>query len=298
MAGRLPPLNALKVFVAVVETGSFTAAAAQLHVSQSAITRQIALLEQYVGLRLFQRHGRGIVPTTAGATYAQEICPAFDAMAAATANLTRSHQKLPLTIQTYTTLSTKWLIPRLRDYLKEQPGLEVKIVTSSELVDFSKGDIDIAIQYGAGDWGQWASDLILRDEAEPVCSPGFHEQFMGSEDGPQALLATRRLISEQRKDDWDDWSEYAGMQRYLGAETMTFNTYSQVWQATLDGLGISIGYIPQLQQDLEAGRLITPFNKPMRRNRGYYLVRPRSFSTHPHAQSFREWILRVTLDWR
>jgi LysR family transcriptional regulator, glycine cleavage system transcriptional activator len=296
MSPKLPPLNALKVFATVFQAGSFTAASTRLHISQSAVTRQIAILEEYVGIKLFRRHGRGIEPTEAGEAYASKVCPAFDTIAMATAQLTRSTQAGPLTIQTYTTLYAKWLIPRLAAFMQAHPEVEVQVKTSPEQVDFARDNVDAAIQFGSENWGDLAADLLIRDEAEPVCSPSFLSQVANKPEGSlQALLSSRLLVSEQRGDDWDEWFRFSGLRpASTRVERMTFATYALTWQATIDGLGVSIGYIPQLRQDIEAGRLVTPFNLPMRRNKGYFLVRPKNFSPHPHLSIFRNWLLSAT----
>ena len=301
MTARLPPLNALKVFAAVAQAGSFTAAARQLHISQSAVTRQIAVLEDYVGLKLFRRHGRGIVPTEAGQAYAAVVCPALDSIAAGTAQLTRSTQAGPLTIQTYTTLYSKWLIPRLAAFMEAHPEIDVQVRVAPDQVDFSRDRVDAAIQYGDDQWGELVCDLLMRDEAEPVCSPAYYAQVVRNKAlTPQALLASSRLLeSEQRKADWEDWFQCSGLRPGPASPTpMAFATYALTWQAAIDGLGMAIGYIPQLRQDIRAGRLVTPFNLAMRRNKGYYLVRPQNFSAHPHLAAFRKWLLKETAEAR
>lgn len=291
MARRLPPLNPLRVFEVVARTGNLTIAAQELHVTQSAVSRQIAVLEAYVGIDLFRRERLGVTLTRRGADYAREVIPAFERIAAATDRLLRSGEQGVLRLRTYTTFAAKWLIPRLPDFQRAHPGVDVRITNAVPDVDFDRDEVDLAIQYGDGCWPHLRADLLVRDEIEPVCSPRFVREHRAARQ-PERLLTTRLLVSRYRHQDWDDWLAANGLADLAArTERMRFGTSVLTWQAAVDGLGIAIGQTALLQPEFRQGLLVRPFMRPLRREQGHYLVRPAVRRETPDARVFRDWLL-------
>ncbi len=294
MARRIPPLNPLRVFEVVARTQNLTVAAQELHVTQSAVSRQIATLESYIGVELFRRERHGVALTRAGQSYADQILPAFDAIASATDRLVKSTSQGALRVRTYTTFAAKWLIPRLPEFKLRHPNIDVKITNAVPDVDFDRDRADMAIQFGAGRWPHSMADLLIPDEIEPVCSPRFLADAAPAKGDPASLLKGRLLVSHFRRSDWDDWLAAAGMTDLAAdAERMTFGTSILTWQAALDGLGLAIGQTTLLMDDLRSGRLVRPFARPLRRPLGHYLVRPEVQRDSRKLSAFREWIIET-----
>ena len=290
MTRRFPPLNPLRVFEVVARLNNLTAAAQELHVSQSAVSRQIATLESYLGVELFRRERHGVALTRVGATYAQRVIPAFEEIASATEKLLRNTSHGVLRVRTYTTFTAKWLIPRLPDFRLRHPDVEVVVSNAVPDVDFDRDPVDVAIQFGDGRWPRVQLDLLFPDEIEPVCSP----EYLAQSKNPDALLASRLLVSHYRRTDWDDWLQATGRTgaaAVANAERMSFSTSVLTWQAALDGLGTAIGQTAMLQHEFQKGTLVRPFEEPVRRPMAHYLVRPAAQRYSRRVDAFRDWLL-------
>lgn len=292
MVRRIPPLNPLRVFEVVARTENLTLAAQQLHVTQSAVSRQIGVLEDYLGIQLFRRERHGVSLTRAGSTYAAQILPAFESIADATDQLTQGSRQSALRVRTYTTFAAKWLIPRLSQFRALHPNIEVRISNAVPDVDFDRDPVDVAIQFGNGRWSHVQTDLLFHDEIEPVCSPAFLAQYAPNPKYPQSLLRQRLLISYYRRTDWEVWLQATGLQEPASqSEQMTFGSTILSWQAAMDGLGISMGQQALLTSEFGSGALVRPFNKPLLRESAYYLVRPQHQREARKVQVFRDWLL-------
>lgn len=294
MTRRIPPLNPLRVFEVVARAQNLTAAAQEMHVTQSAVSRQIATLESYLGVELFRRERHGVTLTRAGESYAAQILPAFEAIAGATERLVKSTSQGALRVRTYTTLSAKWLIPRLPDFKQRHPNIDVRITNAIPDVDFDRDGVDLAIQFGDGRWPHKVSELLFRDEIEPVCSPRYLTEHAPHRSKLAALLGHRLLVSHYRRSDWDDWLAAAGLAEHAAAtERMVFSSSVLTWQAALDGLGIAIGQKALLMQELDSGQLVRPFARPLLRDKGHFLVSPEVQRPSKKVSAFRDWLLET-----
>lgn len=292
MARKIPPLNPLRVFEVVARTENLTRAAEELHVSQPAVSRQLGVLESYVGVELFRRERHGIRLTRAGQKYAQAVMPAFEAIGAATDQLMKRGRENTLHVQTYTTFAAKWLIPRLADFRALQPEIAVVITNSVEVPDFDRDDVDLSIQIGTGHWPRIEADFLFDDIIEPVCSPAFLRQHAPDARYPQALLRTRLLVSHYRQTDWDQWAKACDYGHEIaGTERMRFSSSVLTWQAAADGLGIAIGQTALLGEDFAQQRLVAPFGLPVRAALPYYLLRPQLQRPSRRVTVFRDWLL-------
>ena len=173
MHRRIPPLNPLKVFEAVARTRNLTQAARELHISQSAVSKQLNVLQTYLGVELFRRERHGISLTQAGLRYGEAVAPAFEGIVRATDEIMRSGSDSTLRLQTYTTFAAKWLIPRLQDFNARHGDISVVITNSVKDVDFDRDNVDLAIQMGHGAWQGVDTEFLFEDVIEPVCSPAF-----------------------------------------------------------------------------------------------------------------------------
>lgn len=292
MTRRIPPLNPLRVFEVVARTLNLTAAAAELNVTQSAVSRQIATLETYLGVELFRRERHGVNLTRAGRTYAAQVLPAFAQIAAATESLVKGTGDRTLRVRTYTTFAAKWLIPRLAEFHRLHPGIEVKITNAVPDVDFDRDKVDVAVQFGDGQWPQTQSLFLFGDEIEPVCSPAYLKKHAPNARFPASLLRHPLLVSHYRRTDWADWLAATGLApAATEAVEMTFGTSVLTWQAAIDGLGMAIGQNRLLTAEFEKGLLVRPFAKPVQREQGYYLVWPKRARESHKVSVFRDWLL-------
>jgi LysR family glycine cleavage system transcriptional activator len=295
MARRIPPLNPLRVFEVVARTGNLTMAAQELHVTQSAVSRQIATLEGYLGVELFRRERHGVALTRAGRGYAEQVVPAFETIANATDKLLKGTTQGALRVRTYVTFAAKWLIPRLPDFQHEHPQVEVRITTAVPDVDFDRDPADVAIQFGDGRWPRVQADFLFPDEIEPVCSPRYRAQHLKDGRHPEALLGRRLLVSHYRKTDWDEWLAATGLAAAAqGAERMSFSSSVLTWQAAHDGLGMAIGQTAMLGAEFASGELVRPFARPVRTGRGYYLLRPAVQRESRKVAAFRDWLVEAS----
>ena len=298
MTQRIPPLNPLKVFETVARTENLTGAAHELHVTQSAVSRQISVLEAYLGVELLRRQRHGVSLTKVGRAYAEQIVPAFAMIANATEELLKDSSQDALRLLTYTTFAAKWLIPRLPDFHAKHPGIEVRLSTAVPDVDFDRDEVDMAIQFGDGQWPNTQSDRLFTDQTEPVCSPAFLAMHAPESQHPESLLRQRLLLSRYRRNDWSDWLEVNQLTSMsVDSKRMSFGSSILALQAAVDGLGIVIGQTRLLASDFETGRLLRPFAgtrwKPLRSDRAYYLLRPLHQRESNKTWAFREWLLQT-----
>src|SRR4051812_465150 len=167
----LPSLNGLRAFEAAARLLSFTLAAAELNVTQTAISHQIRRLEEQLGIKLFQRRNRGLTLTREAEDYLPAVRSAFEDLRRATERLRRASQGGRLTVSTTASLATKWLVSRVAAFQDAHPGLEVRISTSPHLVDFRREDVDLAVRYGRGHWPGLRAHWLMAERLFPVCAP-------------------------------------------------------------------------------------------------------------------------------
>jgi LysR family glycine cleavage system transcriptional activator len=284
MARKIPPLNPLHVFEVASRFCNFTSAAEELNVTQSAVSRQIATLEGYLGTQLFHRQKKGIALTAAGEAYRDEIGRAFGIIAAATANVLQEKRLEPLRVRVYNTFASQWLIPRLPTFQEMYPEILVRMNTTVAPVDFNQDDVDIAIQFGAGHWAGQEQRLLMSDVIQPVCSPTLRDMPAGVDD----LVRHRLLHARYRRSDWVEW--LAGIDRSdLWSEGMEFSSSLLAYQAAQEGIGIAMGQINLLKRELHTRRLVTLF-EPLERSFGYYVVWPKSRALPQKARRFLAWL--------
>src|SRR3954452_21960741 len=204
MAARLPSLNGLRAFEAAARHMSFTLAASELDVTQTAISHQIRRLGGELGIRLFVRQNRTLSLTPEAKEYLPGIRAAFNDLRLATDRLLRKDDGNVLTVSTLASLAAKWLLPRISDFQEKHPGIDVRITTSTALVDFRSGDVDTAIRYGRGQWPGLPAAWLMGDQLFPVCSPAL---LAGDKPlrCPEDLANHVLLHSTNNEDDWRLW---------------------------------------------------------------------------------------------
>src|SRR5580700_12004901 len=292
MTARLPSLNGLRAFEAAARHLSFTVAASELNVTQTAISHQIRRLEEELGIRLFVRQNRALELTPEARDYLPGVRAAFNDLRAATDRLKRRDSDHVLTVSTLASLAAKWLLPRLTAFQEAHPGIDVRITTSPGLVDFKGGDVDAAIRYGRGQWPGLRADWLMADQLFPVCSPALvtgEKPLRRPED-----LADRTLLhsSGGYDDDWRLWLTAAGLPPNISRQPgLTFDLIFMTVQAAIDGIGVAIGRTSYVEADIASGRLVVPFKMTLPANAGFYLVSPEARAESPKLSAFRQWLL-------
>ncbi|MGN8342678.1 transcriptional regulator GcvA [Pseudomonas sp. SMV71] len=292
MTVRIPSLNGLKAFESAARHMSFTQAAQELNVTQTAISHQIRRLEDELGVHLFLRAKDGLSLTQEGQAYLPGVRSAFNALRHSTESLLGRRVKRTLTISTLVSLASKWLLPRLGSFQEAFADIDVRVTASTELADFRKAGIDAAIRYGRGDWPGLRADRLMSDEIFPVCSP----RLLDGCDPLQtpADLARHKLlqVSGMTADDWSLWLDAAGQPQALAeGSRLTFDLAMMAVQAAIDGLGVCIGRSTYVDEDLKAGRLVVPFDLKLKSDLGFYLVTPLEHAGSRSVEAFRIWLM-------
>ena len=292
MVTRLPSLNGLRAFEAAARHLSFTNAAAELNVTQTAISHQIRRLEEELGIRLFVRQNRALALTPEARDYLPGIRAAFNDLRLATDRVLRKDNDHVLTISTLASLAAKWLLPRLSAFQEAHPGIDVRITTSTALVDFKSGDVDAAIRYGRGQWPGVRADWLMADQLFPVCSPALlkgDRPLRSPEDlANYSLLHTSSIYD----DDWRLWLTAAGLPADISKQRgLTFDLILVTVQAAIDGIGVAMGRTSYVEDDIAKGRLVVPFKTTLPADAGFYLVSPEARADSPKLRAFRQWLL-------
>lgn len=292
MVARLPSLNGLRAFECAARNMSFTKAAAELHVTQTAISHQIRRLEDELGVTLFLRLKEGLALTEEGQAYLPGIRAAFHELRQATQALLASRQNTVLTINTLVSVASKWLLPRLPSFQQANPDIDVRISASTELVDFRQGGIDAAIRYGRGDWKGLRADFLMSDEIFPVCSPALLSTSKGLNTPADLLDHTLLQVSGMTAGDWNRWLSAAGESATLAeGPRLTFDLAMMAVQAAVDGQGVCIGRSTYVADDLRAGRLVAPFALRLKDELGFYLVTPHETADSKKIVALRAWLM-------
>ena len=292
MTARLPSLNGLRAFEAAARHLSFTNAATELNVTQTAISHQIRRLEEELGIRLFVRQNRALALTAEARDYLPGVRAAFNDLRLATDQLLRKDNDRVLTVSTLASMAVKWLLPRISTFQEAHPAIDVRITTSTALVDFKAGDVDAAIRYGRGQWPGLRADWLTADQLFPVCSPALltgGKPLKCPED-----LANHTLLHSVGgyDDDWRLWLTAAGLPASISKQPgLTFDLIFMTVQAAIDGIGVAIGRTTYVEGDIAKGRLVVPFKITLPTDAGFYLVYPEASADKPKLAAFRQWLL-------
>lgn len=288
----LPPLNALRVFEVAARTGSFTQAARELGLTHGAVSRQVMLLEAWLGQRLFVRTGRRMVATPAAQAFAGEVSLAFDRVSTAADACGRPAARRILRISAPATFAMRWLIPRLEAFHAERPEVEVTVTTTTTLHEALGSGFDVAIRRGSSAPSAWPRYQVTRFLSEwdtlIIGRDLFERQpIRALEDiGGHVLLA-----SETREGDWADWLDAANLSHLSAVRRRVFDHFFVTLQAITDGLGIGIGPFPVLARDAAAGRLVLPFPAIRVPRTGYVALVPIDADKSPSLRALIDWLV-------
>lgn len=284
----LPPLPALRAFEAAGRHLSFKRAAEELAVTPTAISHQIRLLEEVLGVRLFDRRPRQVSLTPAGTTLFPPISGAFAAMREAVGRVTEGKRRRGLTLSATTAFTAKWLVPRLARFAEVHPDINLRLHASDEVVHFGGGGADVAVRYGPGPFPGLLSEPLFEERFAPMCSPQLGVR------SPEDLKRQTLLHSEWRRVDsmtpsWARWCEAAGLEGLDTATGPVFLDDSHLIQAAVAGQGVALLSPVLVREELSAGYLVQPFG-PDLPGYAYHLVHPPASDCTVEIEALKDWM--------
>lgn len=291
MGRRLPPLNSLKCFEAAGRLLSFTEAAKELNVTQAAISHQIKVIEEFLGVRLFDRYPRRLTLSDQGKLLLPEVIEAFDRVSAAVAAINLENYSNVISVRLAPSFAAKWLSPRLKYFWLQYPEIDLRLFHAHAAVDYGREEIDIAVTYGKGDWTGVTVDKLLSLDFFPVCSPAFL-----ANDKPLTDIGNLRyyaLLHDANYECWRDWLALAGVDDIDANRGTVIDDTNVLMQAAIDGQGIALGSSTFVADLLESGRLVRPFDVTLVNDFAYYVVCPEAHLKNPAVRAFKEWLLSL-----
>ncbi len=289
---RLPPTASLRALEAAARHLSYTRAAEELFITQSAVSHQIRHAEEIWKVRLFKRQGRRLILTPEGQELAPLIRNFLNHLETTLRDLKEEKDAESLKVSLLPSFALKWLVPRLGGFSGQHPELDVWISSSDEMIDFKSSDVDVAIRLGYGNWPELYSLELLREHVFPVCSPQFLDRMETPETAEDLLRYP--LLYRHSWDicpRWRDWFRDAGIQVKSLPKGTRFQDTSMAVQAALDGQGIALARSAHVADDLAAGRLMKLLNVHSPSAVAYYIVCQRGRENLPITAAFIEWVL-------
>lgn len=284
------PLNPLRVFAVAAQHRTFTAAAQEMGVSQVAVSRQITILENFIGVKLFERSARSVKLTDTGRRFARDVYGAFEQIEDATRGMLSAERESTVNLRLYPTFAHHWLMPRLSGFLESHPDTRVRLDTAVKPLDFRSTHLDVAIQLGDGTWRDSRSRKLFDEVVDVVCSPSYLAR-MGDGFGLADLSRAEVLHSKYRRREWQSWSE-ANNVAPPQSEGLEFETSLLTYSAAQQGLGLAIGQIDLLGHELSSSLLVRPFrDTAYRTGAAFHVVWPTLASATTSTRRFIDWLL-------
>ena len=283
------PLNPLRTFAVASRHASFSAAARELGVTQVAVSRQIAVVEDYFDTLLFERSGSENKLTDAGRALSRQIAPLFDELDTATSEFLEQERKQAVNLRCYPTFAYGWLMPRLPEFSALHPGFDMRFDTTVEPLDFRGTYLDVAVQLGRGDWTGVKARELFPEEIDAVCSPAYAERIEASV-AKCNLEDAVLLHSRYRRKEWQDWSRTVGID-VAGLPSYEFQSSLLTYRAAKEGLGVAMAQLDLIEDELKAGTLVRPFEQTVQTGSSFWVVWPTTLSVNMTTKKFIDWLL-------
>jgi DNA-binding transcriptional LysR family regulator len=284
----LPPMSLLSAFEAAARHQSFTAAAAELSLTQSAVSRQIRALEELLGSPLFHRERQTVSLTIAGEVYARDVRDALRRVSTATLGFRANPTGGSLNLAILPTMGTRWLAPRLPQFQARHPGITINLSTRLQPFDFNFDTVDAAIHFGPREWSGAELDYLMGETVVPACSPGMRAEYEFS--APSDLLKAPLLHLVSRPDAWERW--FAAMETDIDeVHGMLLDQFVLATQAASAGLGVALFPEFLIKPELERGELVLALDGRIKSAEHYYLAWPPTRANYAPLQTFRSWII-------
>ena len=296
MSRQLASLDLLRGFEAAARHLSFTKAAVEVFLTQSAVSRQVQTLEEQLGTPLFERLHRQIRLTPAGHRLFRAAAEAMRLIDEAAAEI-RSGPGTSVTVSCTMGFASLWLVPRLMDFRAECPQIDIHIAANNKILDVDRERVELAVRYCPADLAPAGSLRLFGEEVFPVCAPGL--QGIGGQplDAPGDLR--HHVLLEQEFADanrplaaWQMWLESMGLQRMKPAGTLRFSHYDQLIQAAIDGQGVALGTSPLVRRYVHQKRLVVPFEGRIASPRAYHLITAKRAVGRADVAAYVNWLLR------
>lgn len=287
LSRRLPPLNSLKCFEAAGRLLSFTRAADELNVTQAAVSHQIKIIEEYIGTPLFVRFGRNLALSEEGSELLPVVARAFAQVAGAVDAVRDKQPKVRIRLPP--SFAANWLSPRLHLFRAGYPDIELSFYHGNTPVDFDTEDLDLAVTYGNGDWGDVKVSRLLTLSFFPVCCPGFM-----TNDKPLTDIENLRyytLLHDSSCEYWSEWLKLTALDEINPNRGILIDDTNVLTKTVIDGQGVAMGSEAFVQEHLVSGRLVKPFDIELRTKLAYYLVCPTSRPMNHSVNAFMEWLI-------
>lgn len=289
----LPSISLLSAFEAVVRTGSTLAAARDLDLTQGAVSRLIQTLEARLGITLFLRQGRRLVPTDPALAYAREVGRALDLISRGAMRVRSNAGGGTLALAILPTFGTRWLAPRLPRFLAAHPGVTINLGTRLRPFDFAEEGFDAAIHFGRDDWSGAGAARLFDERLVACAAPAFLAAHPLAAAGD--LVGLPLLQLETRPDAWARWFAHHGVTGPV-PQGMVFDQFAPMIQAVIHGIGVALLPEVLVRAELADGRLTRAFGEPVGGPEGYYLVWPATGAAYPPLLAFRDWLLAEAAD--
>lgn len=277
-------LNGIKAFESAARLGGFAAAAAELNVTSSAVSRMVKLLEDRLSIALFKREANRLSLTPAGQAYLAGLTPLLESLVRLSEHVAAFGSRRVLTVGVGPTFAIRWLIPRLADFRAVAPDVEVRFATGGVAGAFAE-DWTCGIKLGHGDEPGFLSEPMFAADLTPVCAPALARQVATVAD----LTAATLLRVAHAPQDWPTWLAAAG-RTDLTARGPVFEYYGHALQAAADGVGVALGLRPYIDDDIQAGRLVAPLALTVSKGMGWYLMFREQRRDEPAFKLFRDWL--------
>lgn len=288
MNREFPSFPAVRAFDAAARHLSFKDAAQELHVTQSAVSHQVKALEEFLGTPLFRRESRGVTLTREGTVYLSRVSDVLDRLASATRDLRSQHAAGPLYIHSTPAFASRWLVPRLNDFNRIHPDIELHVTPSLELPDFANGSGDAAICFGEMETGTLHVEPFLESSRFPVASPALLAARPKLERPADLLQCV--LLHNEVEDGWREWFAHAGIETVESDSGPRFAHCNLTLRAASEGQGVALAYGALVTEDLAAGTLVRLFDISLPSTVVYSLVCPTASLTQPRVAAFRNWL--------
>jgi LysR family transcriptional regulator, glycine cleavage system transcriptional activator len=290
---RLPPANSLIAFEAAARHASFTRAAAEFGVTQAAISRQILIIENHLGVALFQRMHRAIALTPAGEQLFQAVTIGLGHIASTVDDLRRERDSADVTVSCSVTFASYWLMARIAKFRAQYPDVDIRLMASAKVRDLATTGIDLGIRYGRGSWPGVTAQHLFGNEIFPVCAPAYLDRGHGIAKISDLQDATLLHLTQFDRNwtTWETWFEEFGMTPPTLARGLSFDNYMILLHAAVRGEGVALCG-GRLAEDLIArGELVRPINAALRSEFSFYLISPGERPLRPDAALFRDWLV-------
>jgi len=290
---QLPPMTSLIAFEAAARYMSFTKAAEELNLTQAAISRQVRLLEENLGVALFVRSHRAVRLTTQGRNFQHTVSDALERLVYGAQELRTHHQGTTISVSADMAISTFWLMPRLSQFRSEYPDITIRLIASDDQMLTESDDIDVSIQLGQGGIDEQESIFLFQAEVFPVCSPAYIKRYPNLKSEADLLETTLLRLEDERWNwlDWPAWYALNHIQLEGNRNDLYINNYPLLIQAAMMGQGVALGWQHLIDDMLHSGNLIKPIKSSIKTSRGFYLVFPNKNEISPAVKKFNAWMM-------